>query len=257
GIRTASSFGWETLYCGYRYENTTGLFHVRNRVYHPMLGSWLQRDLIRPLLVVRHFRLDLATHIYSYTFQSPLNYVDPSGREGKATDVLQKLIDELIQKIKDWDQQRLKEECEEWMRRNDNLGYDWQKQLKPCPCSQADAEEKKDYFSKDPNPSFHKGCDICFRGGEKNDINPLTPANPGQQCCYKDGKLITGGTGAGTPDRFGPQGPVSVVLHFEQDVQPAIICGKAGMIDEYYKRRSPDPGKDAQGNPCPENVVNG
>ncbi|MBL8812383.1 MAG: glycosyltransferase, partial [Planctomycetaceae bacterium] len=47
GIRTASSFGWETLYCGYRYENTTGLFHVRNRVYHPMLGSWLQRDLIR------------------------------------------------------------------------------------------------------------------------------------------------------------------------------------------------------------------
>ncbi len=53
-------------------------------------------------------------------------------------------------------------------------------------------------------------------------------------------------------DRFGPQGPVSVVLHFEQDVQPAIISGKAGMIDEYYKRRSPDPGKNAQGNLCRE-----
>ncbi|MBL8812341.1 MAG: hypothetical protein JNM43_19410, partial [Planctomycetaceae bacterium] len=85
GIRTASSFGWETLYCGYRYENTTGLFHVRNRVYHPMLGSWLQRDLIRKMrlvLIIRPIAYQLGVDTissYRYAFTSPLYLVDPSG----------------------------------------------------------------------------------------------------------------------------------------------------------------------------------
>ncbi|MBX3440782.1 MAG: RHS repeat protein [Planctomyces sp.] len=40
----ASGSGWEPLYCGYRYETATGLFHVRHRVLHPVLGAWVQRD---------------------------------------------------------------------------------------------------------------------------------------------------------------------------------------------------------------------
>jgi len=40
----ASDFDNELLYCGYRFDADTGLFHVRFRFYHPTLGRWMQRD---------------------------------------------------------------------------------------------------------------------------------------------------------------------------------------------------------------------
>ncbi|GIX04300.1 MAG: hypothetical protein KatS3mg114_0169 [Planctomycetaceae bacterium] len=43
-IRAASNFGWETTYCGYRWDAGTGLFAVRHRFYHPQMGVWLTRD---------------------------------------------------------------------------------------------------------------------------------------------------------------------------------------------------------------------
>jgi len=33
-------------YCGYYFDNETGLYHVRHRMYHATLGRWLQRDPI-------------------------------------------------------------------------------------------------------------------------------------------------------------------------------------------------------------------
>ena len=39
GNRAASSFDWEILYCGYRYETATGLFHVRNRIFLAPIGT--------------------------------------------------------------------------------------------------------------------------------------------------------------------------------------------------------------------------
>lgn len=42
--RSTSSYGWETLYAGYRIDVTSGLYAVRNRYYHPKLGTWLTRD---------------------------------------------------------------------------------------------------------------------------------------------------------------------------------------------------------------------
>ena len=32
------------LYCGYRYDHESRLYHVRHRSYHPTLGRWMQRD---------------------------------------------------------------------------------------------------------------------------------------------------------------------------------------------------------------------
>jgi RHS repeat-associated protein len=32
------------LYCGYRFDWETGLYDVRNRIYHPTMGRWVQRD---------------------------------------------------------------------------------------------------------------------------------------------------------------------------------------------------------------------
>ena len=43
-VSWASSKQNEILYAGYRFDAETGLYHVRNRMYHPTLGRWLQRD---------------------------------------------------------------------------------------------------------------------------------------------------------------------------------------------------------------------
>jgi len=44
GPRAASTSDWETLFCGYQYDNATGLYTARNRGLSPLLGVWLQRD---------------------------------------------------------------------------------------------------------------------------------------------------------------------------------------------------------------------
>ncbi|MBX3435766.1 MAG: hypothetical protein KF847_20805 [Pirellulales bacterium] len=66
----ASGSGWEPLYCGYRHEAATGLFHVRHRVLHPVLGVWVQRDLASN---------DPGPHLYKYAASSPITFVDASG----------------------------------------------------------------------------------------------------------------------------------------------------------------------------------
>jgi RHS repeat-associated protein len=40
----ASAFDWETLFDSYRYDTDTGLYQVRFRYLHPLLGRWLTRD---------------------------------------------------------------------------------------------------------------------------------------------------------------------------------------------------------------------
>lgn len=39
-----SDWGNEILYCGYRLDPETRLYHVRHRYLHPMLGRWMTRD---------------------------------------------------------------------------------------------------------------------------------------------------------------------------------------------------------------------
>ena len=39
-----SDYGNDILYCGYRHDPETGLYHVRHRMYHVTLGRWMQRD---------------------------------------------------------------------------------------------------------------------------------------------------------------------------------------------------------------------
>jgi len=58
------------LFGGYYYDETTGLYLVRNRVYHPTLGRWLQKD---PAGMVD------GTNLYEYCAGNPVNFVDPSG----------------------------------------------------------------------------------------------------------------------------------------------------------------------------------
>jgi len=68
--RGASSFAWEVRYAGYRFDSDSGLFYVRNRIYHPAL-SWLQRD---PLGYS-----DNSWNLYQYVNSAPLSELDPHG----------------------------------------------------------------------------------------------------------------------------------------------------------------------------------
>jgi RHS repeat-associated protein len=66
----ASLVANEILFCGYRYDPETGLYHVRNRMYHPMLGRWLQRDPIE---------YKDGMNLYGYGMGNPVNRLDPQG----------------------------------------------------------------------------------------------------------------------------------------------------------------------------------
>jgi len=69
-VRSASAYGLDVLYAGYRYDAETGLYHVRRRMLHPTLGVWLTPD---PQGYADSFNL------YQYCAGSPLSYTDPTG----------------------------------------------------------------------------------------------------------------------------------------------------------------------------------
>ncbi len=70
--KSQSDYEWNVLYGGYIYDAETGLYLVRNRVYHPLYGRWLQTDPAG---------FDDSYNLYQYCLGSPLTYVDPTGEE--------------------------------------------------------------------------------------------------------------------------------------------------------------------------------
>ena len=80
---------------------------------------------------------------------------------------------------------------------------DWAQELPPCPCENPDFQvvQTQDGWARDGHDvsQFHKGASACFRS-----YPPMLTSQgySAQQCCYDDeGKLITAGQAAGTPDR--------------------------------------------------------
>ena len=66
----SSSIDQEVLFAGYRLDHETGLYEVRNRMYHPMYGRWLQRD---PAGYVD------GQNLYEYVRSNPIMGIDPWG----------------------------------------------------------------------------------------------------------------------------------------------------------------------------------
>jgi len=64
---------WETLYAGYRYDRTTGLYQVRYRWLNPAMGAWVTRD---PMGYVEGLSLK------AYVRSSPSNVTDAYGLAG-------------------------------------------------------------------------------------------------------------------------------------------------------------------------------
>ncbi|MBM4018706.1 MAG: RHS repeat-associated core domain-containing protein [Planctomycetes bacterium] len=70
----SSAYANEILYCGYRFDPETGLYHVRHRHYHPTLGRWLQRD------PAGH---GAGINLSEYVSGFPIGYRDPGGLAGE------------------------------------------------------------------------------------------------------------------------------------------------------------------------------
>jgi RHS repeat-associated protein len=71
GFLSSSGYAWETLFGGYRFDTSSGISQVRNRTYHPTLGTWCQRD------PVGYAAGDANLQRYVGSF--PTNWSDPSG----------------------------------------------------------------------------------------------------------------------------------------------------------------------------------
>ena len=102
------------------------------------------------------------------------------------------------------------------------------KMLPTCPCTVEDLKNDKNVpagEAKWAHPWEGGTSGILswwiFHPGSAFDYRRTGAGVSGQQCTYDScGKLITGGPGAGTPDRYSPITPSLVTLHFLFDVVP-------------------------------------
>ncbi|MBN8625705.1 MAG: hypothetical protein J0M17_09465, partial [Planctomycetes bacterium] len=76
-VKSSSGYGSETLYAGYRWDATTGLFGVRWRYLHSSLGVWLTRDPAFAKWGVQQ------SNLYQYVDSSPTTSLDTFGLEKK------------------------------------------------------------------------------------------------------------------------------------------------------------------------------
>ena len=75
--RAASSYANEILYCGYRHDPESGLYHVRNRMYHPTLGRFITVDPIKD-----------GMNWFEYAVGNPIVYLDSNGEAAERGDQL-------------------------------------------------------------------------------------------------------------------------------------------------------------------------
>lgn len=113
-------------------------------------------------------------------------------------------------------------------------GQKWYEIVPGCLCVEPDLLDSA-WDRSDINPwrqYYHPGAESEYRSEENatftsvgGDITIL----PGQQCIYVSDRLITGGSAAGTPDRF----PAGTSGHTEQDVVPFEVLGWR-IYSRYY-----------------------
>ena len=67
---TGTAYDWQHLFTGQRIDLETGLYHYRNRQYHPALGTFVTRDPIG---------YDGGINLFEYVKGRPTVWVDPKG----------------------------------------------------------------------------------------------------------------------------------------------------------------------------------
>lgn len=144
-----------------------------------------------------------------------------------------------------------------------NPKHNWQTKLPDCPCMAPDKEETvlNDGWAKDKGDinKYHKGASSSYRS-----YPPVKTefGKSGQQCCYdENGRLITSGSGAGTPDKISTcrgenkKGTMKLRLagiagHIKKDVKPwnKLIKENSNGWATYNKEWVPNNGKNCTKN---------
>ncbi len=154
-----------------------------------------------------------------------------------------------------------KKRCEQWAAEEENAPKVWLRLIPGCPCL---LPCRPDNPSMNPNPAlwfdpepadqkYHPGAHWCMRSKPVGAASARRPTSCGygQQCCFdRQGRLITGGPGAGTPDYYAPVGLRCALKHYRADVEPFWWCKNAGLLNVYLQYRPPD-----NRNECKENVI--
>ncbi len=177
-------------------------------------------------------------NLYEYVGSAPLVRSDPYGWLWGSK-----------KKKKEWEKK-----CADWIA-NELKDMGWLKGLPACSCyickkgknKWANPDEKTWRTPSKASKKYHPGATACMRSKVE------TKGNPGQQCCYDaKGKLITGGLGAGTPDKVSPD--ADWWGHFKADVEMFNDCkkwlGTNWVLSQYLKVRPVN-----NNNGCPGNVI--
>jgi hypothetical protein len=155
----------------------------------------------------------------------------------------------------------------------------WQDKLFACPCTEDEIIQQRKINAKSypltPSNaaerqlemSYHPGAKGFYRSAASEEYRPegrkdLYPLRPGQQCTYdENGRLITHGPAAGTPDAYGSNATDS---YFFTSIGKGKVSGLHTTWDvdtykklgwrEYHKIWKPNNGNSCLFNPSPENV---
>src|SRR5690606_489003 len=79
-------------FTGHELDRETGLYYAGARYYDPKVSIWLSVDPLAEKYP--------NWNTYAYTFQNPINFIDPDGREGRA--VLDDFLIDPPKKISDY-----------------------------------------------------------------------------------------------------------------------------------------------------------
>ncbi|NCR39814.1 MAG: hypothetical protein GPJ21_08030 [Microcystis aeruginosa W13-11] len=168
---------------------------------------------------------------------------------------------------------------EEVVRRLQENYPGWQDKLFACPCTEDEIIQQRKINAKSypltPSNaaerqlemSYHPGAKGFYRSAASEEYRPegrkdLYPLRPGQQCTYdENGRLITHGPAAGTPDAYGSNATDS---YFFTSIGKGKVSGLHTTWDvdtykklgwrEYHKIWKPNNGNSCLFNPSPENV---
>ena len=215
-------------------DDALGLIYYNYRQYNPFEAKWISRDLARESYFANKYSFVnnniYAIDVLGLAYGNPVS--GPNGPVGSG-----------------WGPYY----PNPWEQPDNTL---WYEKLPDCPCSipldKAGQPLSSSEGWSNPGRTRHEGGTWEIRS------IPQGLFESGQQCVYDSaGKLINEGSGAGTPDKFSPEGLIGYGLHIICDVAPYYLDKwlkdptEAERLD--HASHPPNKGKDKLGQPCPKN----